>query len=156
MIWRKKIKNPGNVDEEKEKVEDDEEKVEDKQERIDEEPKGEKEKESEEVNKEEKETASTEILLVPFLPTNEDIPFTLVTQMAEYVKVRLAKYNKKPSPFAPITIQDSHEQVLNNVDDLAKLTKLKKSLRKFYTQLTIQGKQDNANIHLSCATYSIL
>ena len=74
-------------------------KVENKKERIDEEPKGEKEKEPEEVI--EKETTSTEILLVSFLPTNKDIPLTLVTQMAEYVKVRLAKFNKKPSPSIP-------------------------------------------------------
>ena len=74
------------------------------------------------------------MLLVPLLPTNEDIPFTLVTQIAQYVKVRLAEYNKKLSPSVPsldnkidngldYPVQDPHEQVLSNTDKLAKWTK---------------------------------
>ena len=93
--------NQEKVEDKQEKVEDKQEKVEDEQERVEEEPKGEKEKEPEEVNKKEEETASTELLLVPLLATKEDIPFTLLTQLAEYVKVRPAKCNKRLSRSVP-------------------------------------------------------
>ena len=108
-------------------------------------------KETEEVNKNNEEAPSTEILLA----TTEDIPSTLLAELAEYIKVRLAKINKVLSPSAPSLnnendddsnrpVQDSHDQVLNNVDKMAQLTKLKGLLKDFYTQLTINGIQDRA------------
>ena len=53
------------------------------------------------------------MLLLPFLLTNEDIPFTWVTQMAEYVKVRLGEYNKKPSPSVP-SLDNKNDNGLNH------------------------------------------
>ena len=121
-----------------------------------EEPKGEKEKGSAEVKEKEYEPTSTVMLLIPFLSVDDNVLFTSATQLAQYVKVKLAKYNKKASPSGPSLhkkndnglnhpVEDPHEQILSNADELVKLTKLKKSLKKFYTQLTIQGNQDDVN-----------
>ena len=93
------------------------------------------------------------MLLLPFLSVDDDVPFTLATQLVQYVKVKLAKYIKKASPSGPSLhnknndglnrpVEDPHEQILSNADELVKS---KKSLKKFYTQLTMQGKQDNLN-----------
>ena len=109
-----------------------------------------------EVKEKEYEPTSTVMLLIPFLPGDDDVPFTSATQLAHYVKVKLAEYNKKVSPSGPSFNnknydglnrpgEDPHEQILSNADELAKLTKLKKSLKKFYTQLTIQGNQDDVS-----------
>ena len=97
------------------------------------------------------------MLLFPFLSIDDNTPFTSATQLAQYVKVKLAKYNKEnPSLPGPCLdnengdgenrpVQDPHEQILSNADKLIKLTKLKKSLKKFFTQLVMKGKQDNVD-----------
>ena len=95
------------------------------------------------------------MLLLPFLSIDDDTPFTLPTQLAQYIKLKLAKYNKNNlSPSGPSLdkkndngenhlVQDPHEQILYNVDELVKFTNLKKSLKVLYSQLITQGKQDS-------------
>ena len=78
----------------------------------DEEPKGEKDKGSAEVKEKEYEPTSTVMLLVPFLSVDDDVPFTSATQLAQYVKVKLAEYNKKSSPSGP-SLDNKNDDGLN-------------------------------------------
>ena len=117
-----------------------------------EEPKVEKEKGSAEIKEDEPTPAV--MLLVPFLPGKQYVPYSLPTQMAHYARVKLNKYNKVAYPDGPILnnknddglncpVEDPPEQILNNAVKLDTLHKLKKSLEKFFTRLLLEGNQDN-------------
>ena len=111
--------------------------------------------EPEEVKEDEEEATSTELLLVPLMATKEDHPLTSLAQLAEYVKVRMTECNEKLSysttsldnendDDSNCPVQDSQKLVLNKIDKMAQLTKLKGTLENLYTQLTLNGKQDKA------------
>ena len=119
-----------------------------------EEPKGEKEKESGETK--ENEPTPNVMLLDSFLPGKQHVPYSLPTQMAHYARVKLNKYNEVAYPDGPILKshkpeslnclcpgEDPLEHIMDNAVKLDTLHKLKKSLKKVFNRMSLEGKQDD-------------
>ena len=84
------------------------------------------------------------MLLVPFLPGKQYVPYSLPTQMAHYARVKLNEYNEVAYPDGPILKshkpeslnrlrpgEDPLEHIMDNAVKLDTLHKLKESLKKF-------------------------
>ena len=90
------------------------------------------------------------------MPGKQCVPYSSPTQLAHYARVKLNEYNEVAYPDGPILKnhkpeslncprpgEDPLERIMDNAVELDTLEKSKESLKKLFTQLVIDGNQDD-------------